>query len=1192
LRREPKIAEIESLRHTPETPKDRRRSRRSNLFTPKKLDLNEADSTESITKENTSTPQRTPEIRDEPKTPEKTPDRKLRRRTTGNMTPKQRLHSKLKRMSSNPVELEKLISRYGKLQPEIKIFGEQLLAKHKSEQQNDQNKENSNNSAMISAPAAKGKLPLPQIVNPSTPVIVNRVEMGALTPKMINTPTQNVKTPKPVEDLSSIRSRVAANLDLHPEKVDECETPASKFAKEVLSKKEKSKDEVETEDLIATTDSSQKIENPEFSFELSSRAESRLSTCTMNTTDLLASAPQSPGSQLSSAPQTPQNCTQSEKAIMDSPYTPQPHTPHPPVTKNREEPIEDCKTPGQTAMKELFSENAETNTKTPNQTAMKHLFVEKKAENATPNQTAMKKLFVEDKIRGAQTPNQTAMKGLFAEKKSEMATPNQTSMKTLFAEDKETANTPNQAAMKTLFQEEKIQPKTPSNTALKHLFNEDASAPTPDQSAMKVLFRPEINNDAQSPDQSAVKGIFKEQAEQESVEPGPTAMKNLFVDEKSVDTNQTLAPDDGSVAVIFGSPVQEKIVEKNPFAGDQKSINWASAVVDNNIVISNIDFNNEDDLSGMNILIENASKDNYLLAGLFAEPKEKNDDMNETALFDEKVMDVLFEEPMEVVLDDEISISTAAVITHLKSEKASRTRNSARKLGAPPSSKKSVTVGRRRTRSMDKADVAQKLDFEREEVEPEPKPVSRKTRRLQKKTEEKDQNEETKSAVIAEPEVKSTSTRKARRLPRKEVNVPYKELETNEEESEVQEPAPGSASKALLSISLAEDACDLEDKTEKEDAVENEEIPDFLKSVPEEPPVVEKDPKPKKVTRRVKKVEDEPEEVKKETSKTRTRKASGKEEVPKPKESKTKKTRKGPLSEESSEEETNPKSKRSKKKVVEEVNDEEIEDGSDGQEVIIGNPEDQKEIVKPKAAKKKPTSKKNKMLERQKKIVDGVKKEVRKRIQDGEDPGPAPEVIMEPVQTKSSLRSGRTTRRAVTFDQDDAEPDEEDQEEEVEEKATKTSRRTRKPSKEDSPSEVVVEKQKTGRRTKKPSKEDDPIPVEKKAAVKKTTRKAKAEVVLENGEEEKPKRTRKTKVAEEEKPESPPKKTTRRRQASGDIVDSPPKKAARGKVKKQDIPVVEEPEKKPTRSRAKKAAAIDSEDPVTTRSTRSTRSKK
>ena len=65
-------------------------------------------------------------------------------------------------------------------------------------------------------------------------------------------------------------------------------------------------------------------------------------------------------------------------------------------------------------------------------------------------------------------------------------------------------------------------------------------------------------------------------------------MKNLFVDEKPADPNQTLAPDDGSVAVVFGSPgliffiknagintkilVQEKVVEENPFAGDQKSI--------------------------------------------------------------------------------------------------------------------------------------------------------------------------------------------------------------------------------------------------------------------------------------------------------------------------------------------------------------------------------------------------------------------------------------------------------------------------------------------------------------------------------------------------------------------------------------------------------------------------------------------
>merc|ERR1712235_24291 len=163
--------------------------------------------------------------------------------------------------------------------------------------------------------------------------------------------------------------------------------------------------EVETEDLVATTSSSQNLEQPEFTFELESR-ESWLSTCTMNTTDLLASAPQSPGSQFSSAPQTPQNCTQSEKAIMDSPYTPQPHTPHPPVTRNREVSIENCKTPGQTAMKGLFSENvenSETNTKTPNQTAMKHLFAEKKAEMATPNQTAMKTLFAEDKEKEAQT---------------------------------------------------------------------------------------------------------------------------------------------------------------------------------------------------------------------------------------------------------------------------------------------------------------------------------------------------------------------------------------------------------------------------------------------------------------------------------------------------------------------------------------------------------------------------------------------------------------------------------------------------------------------------------------------------------------------------------------------------------------------------------------------------------------------
>ena len=70
------------------------------LFTPKKLDLNEADSTEGNPKETTSTPQKTPETQNEPKTPEKTPDRKLRRRTTVNMTPKQYLHRYVKATQS------------------------------------------------------------------------------------------------------------------------------------------------------------------------------------------------------------------------------------------------------------------------------------------------------------------------------------------------------------------------------------------------------------------------------------------------------------------------------------------------------------------------------------------------------------------------------------------------------------------------------------------------------------------------------------------------------------------------------------------------------------------------------------------------------------------------------------------------------------------------------------------------------------------------------------------------------------------------------------------------------------------------------------------------------------------------------------------------------------------------------------
>ena len=76
-------------------------------------------------------------------------------------------------------------------------------------------------------------------------------------------------------------------------------------------------------------------------------------------------------------------------------------------------------------------------------------------------------------------------------------------------------------------------------------------------------------------------------------------------------------------------------------------------MVNDKVVISTIDFNCDEDLSGMNILIENASKDNYVLAGLFAEPKDKTDNLNDTALFQENVMDVLFSEPIKVELDDE-----------------------------------------------------------------------------------------------------------------------------------------------------------------------------------------------------------------------------------------------------------------------------------------------------------------------------------------------------------------------------------------------------------------------------------------------------------------------------------------------------------------------------------------------------------
>ena len=150
--------------------------RRSSVFKPKKLSMSD-----------------------------ETPPRR-RRTMGGGLTPQKRLQIKMKRLSANPVELEKAIKMYGNMMTKrLDEFGIPY--------KKDDNKEN--------------KLPMP-IVQPTVTTTVQRVEVASL---------------------GDMRKTAAANVN--ELNLDALDTPCTKFAKRLLAEDE---NEVKTEDMIKSTE--------------------------------------------------------------------------------------------------------------------------------------------------------------------------------------------------------------------------------------------------------------------------------------------------------------------------------------------------------------------------------------------------------------------------------------------------------------------------------------------------------------------------------------------------------------------------------------------------------------------------------------------------------------------------------------------------------------------------------------------------------------------------------------------------------------------------------------------------------------------------------------------------------------------------------------------------------------------------
>ena len=85
---------------------------------------------------------------------------------------------------------------------------------------------------------------------------------------------------------------------------------------------------------------------------------------------------------------------------------------------------------------------------------------------------------------------------------------------------------------------------------------------------------------------------------QNTVSPGPTAMKNTFREENDPKSPQI---DSKSLKMVFGAT----------FNGEDEN--------------SVIDFEDEKDMDKVGKMLEDASKENYTLASLFAEKREKGE---------------------------------------------------------------------------------------------------------------------------------------------------------------------------------------------------------------------------------------------------------------------------------------------------------------------------------------------------------------------------------------------------------------------------------------------------------------------------------------------------------------------------------------------------------------------------------------
>jgi len=1027
---EPKdFAEIEPVSGGGTPSKQSRR--RSSVFKPKKLSMSE-----------------------------ETPPR--RRRTLGGgggLTPRKRVEIKMKRLSANPVELEKMISKYGKLiKNRLDEFG---LPYPK-----DDNKENK--------PIEK-KLPMP-IVQQSPVITVQRVEQVASLNDMRKTAAENVN---------------GLNLD-------SLDTPCTKFAKRLLAEEE---NELNTQDMIKTSEEFSFLQESTPVLGSAKKSISLRSRLSVDTVDLFNSTRGDEDFDATDADVSMvANPTDSVAATLDSTLATTQNEAKTPnqaemkeLSKEAPDATKEIETPGETANDESvcshirFDEDSTEEPKSPNKSAMEQLLEETTEKtNKTPCQTPTKGLFAEEKESCVKTPNQGSIKDLSKEtaqpvthqttpivEKSPVITvpqveqvatlndmrktavisvhglnldsldtpctksakrllaketdqpvthqtPGQTAMKGLFAEDDASKNqpkTPNQAAMKTLFKEadEQIGTQTPGQTAMKGLFAEEKESclKTPNQGAMKDLFKETIQSVThQTPGQTAMKGLFAEQQSKDAQSPNQGAMKKLFnqsaaptspVMEKTVLQGVFAENDDNepsTVESIFKGMANKSFShyttpsKKTPF--EDENINWPSRVLREHepVVISTIDFENDEDMAGMDVLIQEACIDNYMLAALFA---EKGPSLDESLVCEpgELMMEILFGEhaaPVDVEIDHEISFSTQSIINHMKQtvddddeEEQEEADEQVVIEDKPRSTRKAaprvkVQLGVRRST--------------RRSVEPMPEQATTPPKKTSRRTTKK-KEEEMPVVDASDEEPRQTRTRKA--------------SGKVEEEIEPVESKPVKKSRKATAKPAVSEPVEMEEKPKRRGRLPKKTVDAEEEVVEQEPEETEPIEKPKRRGRaknvteedeaavKMESAEIEPEEKPKKRGRAAKKVVKEEEEAPVPEIEHVEEMEPG----------EKPKSRgRAVKKVAKEVEEEAAV--PENEHVEEEEEEEKPKVVRKKAAPKKKLSKTDKFLQNQKKLSVKVKEEQKERCADGFDVGQVPEVIMEEVETKSIVRRGQS----------------------------------------------------------------------------------------------------------------------------------------------------------------------------------------